>query len=122
MEQRDKLMSMRIRCLQITLFAALGLFAVTSSVAAADFGDGKEIKQVRSVVAAKFGHVLHASVSHDWALCTASAGDDDLSVVLNRTSSAWKVVQSDGGAFVEETLKPLGIPRADIPALLKVYQ
>jgi hypothetical protein len=65
---------------------------------------------VRKVVAGKFGHALHASVSHDWALGTAYSGESDISVVLNRSSSGWKIVASDGGAYVAETLKPLGVP------------
>ena len=28
---------------------------------------------------------------------------------------------SDGGAYAAETLKPFGVPEADIPALLKGY-
>ena len=108
--------------LHITLVAALVLLGLTIPAFAADFGNPKDIKQVRNVVAAKFGHVLHASVSHDWALCTAYSDQSDLSVVLHRTGSGWKIVQSDGGAFVKDTLKPFGVPVADIPALLKVYQ
>ena len=101
---------------------ALLLFGFTTSLFAADFGDSADVKQVRKVVAGKFGHALHASVSHDWALCTAYSGESDISVVLNRSSSGWKIVASDGGAYVAETLKPLGVPAADIPALLKAYQ
>jgi hypothetical protein len=108
--------------LHITLIAALALFGLTTPASAADFGNPKDVKAVRSIVASKFGKVLHASVSHDWALCTAFTGDSDLSIVLRRTGSGWTIVQSDGGAFVDETLKPLGVPQADIPALLKVYQ
>ena len=96
--------------------------AFTTSLFATDFGDPAEVKQVRKVVAHKFGHALHASISHDWALCTAYSGESDLSVVLHRSSSGWKVVASDGGAYVAETLKPFGVPTADIPALLKAYQ
>jgi hypothetical protein len=101
---------------------SLLLFAFTTSLFAADFGDSAAVKQVRKVVTGKFGHPLHASVSHDWALCTAYSGESDISVVLNRTSSSWKIVASDGGAYVTETLKPLGVPAADIPTLLKAYQ
>ncbi len=101
---------------------SLLLFAFTTSLFAADSGDSAAVKQVRKVVAGKFGHALHASVSHDWALCTAYSGESDMSVVLNRSSSGWKIVASDGGAYVAETLKPLGVPVADIPALLKAYQ
>jgi hypothetical protein len=119
---RYNLMQMTTLRRQITLVAALGLFGLAMHAVAADFGNPKDVKQVRNAVAAKFGHVLHASASHDWALCTAYSGDNDVSVVLHRTNSAWKIVQSDGGAFVEKTLKPLGIPRSDIPSLLKVYQ
>ncbi len=61
-------------------------------------------------------------ISHDWALCTAYSDESDMSVVLHRSSSGWKIVASDGGAYVAETLKPLGVSAADIPALLKAYQ
>ena len=101
---------------------SLLLFAFTTSLFAADFGDSADVKQVRKVVAGKFGHALHASVSHDWAVCTAYSSESDISVVLNRNSSGWKIVASDGGAYVAETLKPFGVPSADIPALLKAYQ
>jgi hypothetical protein len=77
---------------------------------------------VRRMVATKFGHVLHPSVSHDWALCTACSGDDNVSVVLHRAVSVWKIVAHDGGAYANENLKALGIPHADIPLLLKAYQ
>jgi hypothetical protein len=93
---------------------------------AADFGDLKDVKQVRNVVASKFDwHPLHVSVSHDWALCTAyqpRIDDSSVSVVLHRTASVWKIAEYDGGAYVEESLKALGIPQADIPLLLKAYQ
>jgi hypothetical protein len=98
------------------------LFAFTTSLFATDFGDPADVKQVRKVVAGKFGHALHASISHDWALCTAYSGESDMSVVLRRSSSGWKIVASDGGAYVAETLTPLGVSAADIPALLKAYQ
>jgi len=75
------------------------------STMAADFGDSKDVKQVRKMVATKFGHALHASVSHDWALCTAYSSESDVSVVLHRTASAWSIVEHDGGAYVEENLK-----------------
>jgi hypothetical protein len=115
-------MTMKNLRLQITLIAALAMFGLTIHAVAADFGNPKDVKAVRSVVAAKIGKVLHASVSHDWALVTAYSGESDLSVVLQRTGSGWKIVQSDGGAFVKDTLKPFGVPDADIPSLLKVYQ
>lgn len=90
---------------------------------AADFGYAGDVKEVRKVVAANTGHPLHASVSGNWALCTAYTEHSDLSVVLHRIApNKWKIVQSDGGAFVAETLQPLGVPKADIPALLKAYQ
>jgi hypothetical protein len=106
----------------ITLSAALSLLGLTIPAMAADFGDAKDVKQVRKMVAAKFGHALHASVSHDWALCTAYDKESDLSVVLHRTGSGWNIVESDGGAYAAENLKTLGVPLADIPALLKAYQ
>jgi hypothetical protein len=98
------------------------LLILATLVVAADFGDPKDVKQVRSMVGAKFGHALHASVSHDWALCTAYSGEADVSVVLHRTASVWKVVAHDGGAYAEENLKALGVPQTDIPPLLKAYQ
>jgi hypothetical protein len=98
------------------------LFVFTTSLFATDFGDPADVKQVRKVVSREFGHALHASVSHDWALCTAYSGESDISVVLHRSSSGWKIVANDGGAYVAETLKPLGVSVADIPALLKAYQ
>jgi hypothetical protein len=101
---------------------AISMVAVTTQVLAADFGGAKDVKQVRKMVAAKFGHALHASVSHDWALCTAYTEHSGLSVVLHRAESGWKIVESDGGAYAEENLKGLGVPQADIPALLRAYQ
>jgi hypothetical protein len=101
---------------------ALLLFACTTSLFATDFGDPADVKQVRKIVAGKFGHALHASISHGWALCTAYSGENAMSVVLHRGSSGWKIVASDGGAYVAQTLKPLGVSAADIPALLKAYQ
>jgi hypothetical protein len=62
---------------------------------------------------------LHASVSHDWALCTAYSGDDNVSVVLRRTASVWKIVAHDGGAYGKDHLKAVGVPEADIRLLLK---
>ena len=106
----------------ITLIAALSLFGLAVPSFATDFGDARDVKQVRKVVAAKFEHALHASVSHDWALCTAYSDESDLSVVLHRSGSNWKIVASDGGAYVKETLKELGVPSTDIPSLLKAYQ
>lgn len=98
------------------------LLAFAIPAVAADFGDPKDVKEVRRVVTAKFKHALHASVSHDWALCTASSGESDLSVVLRRGGATWKVVESDGGAFDKGTLRKMGVPPPDIPALLKAYQ
>jgi hypothetical protein len=105
-----------------TLFAALALLSSTLPSLAADFGDPQDVKQVRNMVAAKFGHALHASVSHDWALCTAYSGQSDVSVVLRRTAKVWKIVDHDGGAYAQENLRTLGVPQADIAPLLKAYQ
>ena len=105
-----------------TCISFILLLGLTRSAVAADFGDPKDVKQVRQIVTAKFGHALHASVSHDWALCTAYDAHSDVSVVLHRTGSAWKVVDHDGGAYVAEILKSMKVPDADIPALLKAYQ
>ena len=106
----------------MTLIGALTLFGVMVGADAADFGNPKDVKHVRSLVATKFGKVLNVSVSHDWALCTAYSEDNDLSVVLHRTGTDWKIAQSDGGAFDKNTLKSLGVPANDIPSLLKTYQ
>jgi hypothetical protein len=111
---------MRILRRNITLMVALLGLAIPAL--AADFGDPKDVKEVRKMVAAQFGHALHASASHDWALCTAYSGESDVSVVLHRTASAWKIVDHDGGAYVKENLKTLGVPQADIPSLLRAYQ
>lgn len=113
---------MRILRRYFTLVTALALLGLTIPAVAADFGDSKDVKQVRKLVAAKFGHALHASVSHDWALCTGYSKETSVSVVLHRIGAGWNIVDSDGGAYVEETLKPLGVPQADIPSLLKAYQ
>ncbi|HEY2712101.1 MAG TPA: hypothetical protein VGI60_06265 [Chthoniobacterales bacterium] len=113
---------MRHFCRGITLCTLLSLFAFTFPLSAADFGDAKDVKEVRKVVAAKFGKVLHVSVSHDWALSTAYTDESDLSVVLHRASGSWKVVESDGGAYVAEILKEKGVPPEDIAPLLKAYQ
>ena len=102
--------------------AAISLFGLSIVAAAADFGDPKDVKQVRKVVAATLGKVLHVSVSHDWALCTAYSEENDLSVVLRRAGGGWKIIESDGGAFDKAILKSLGVPPGDIAALLKVYQ
>lgn len=113
---------MRILCRHITLAVALSLVGLAVPALAADYGDPKDVKAVRKVVTAKFGHALHASVSHDWALCTAYSGESDVSVVLHRTASTWNIVDHDGGAYVEENLKTFGVAQADIPLLLKAYQ
>src|SRR5690349_15431309 len=94
----------------LALVSGILLFAFTLSSFAADFGDPKDLKQVRQIVATKFGHALHASVSHDWALCTGYDEHSDVSVVLHRTGSAWKIVDHDGGAYVAENLKSLKVP------------
>ncbi|PZR73646.1 MAG: hypothetical protein DLM73_09820 [Chthoniobacterales bacterium] len=106
----------------ITLAAAVVLLSLIIPALAGDFGDPKDVHRVRKVVAKKFGKVLHASVSHDWALCTAYSDENDLSVVLHRAGPDWKVAESDGGAYAAENLKALGVPPVDIPSLLKAYQ
>ena len=113
---------MKIQRLFTTLMAAIFLCGLSLRAMAADFGDGKDVKQVRKVVATKFGHALHASVSHDWALCTAYKDESDVSVVLHRTAAGWTIVDHDGGAYAAENLKTLGVPQADIAPLLKAYQ
>jgi len=102
-----------------TIVASLGLIIPALSE---DFGNSKDVQEVRKVVAKKFGKVVHASVSHDWALCTAYSDESDLTVLLHRTGTNWKVAGSDGGAYAPENLKDLGVPSADIPSLLKAYQ
>jgi hypothetical protein len=106
----------------ITLAAAVTLLGFIIQAVAGDLGNPKDVQQVRKVVAKKFGKVLHVSVSHDWALCTAYSDESDLSIVLHRTGTDWKVAGSDGGAYAAENLKDLGVPSADVPSLLKVYQ
>jgi hypothetical protein len=106
----------------ITLGVVLTLGGLSFSAMAADFGDSKDVKQVRKVVGAKFGKVLHASVSHDWALSTAYQDESDISVVLHRTAAGWTIAAHDGGAFDAGALKKLGVPPADITSLLKAYQ
>lgn len=113
---------MKIRSWFITLCAVLTLGGLSFSAMAADFGDSKDVKQVRKVVATKFGKVLHVSVSHDWALCTAYQDESDISVVLHRSASGWTIAEHDGGAYDAETLKKLGVPPADTAPLLKAYQ
>ena len=104
------------------LAAAVTLLSFVIPVVAGDLGNPKDVQQVRAVVTKKFGQVVHVSVSHDWALCTAYSEENDLSVVLHRTGKDWKVAGSDGGAYAPEHLKELGVPAADIPSLLKAYQ
>ena len=106
----------------IALAAAVTLLSFIIPAVAGDLGNPKDVQQVRKVVAKKFGKVLHVSVSHDWALCTAYSDESDLSIVLHRTGTDWKVAGSDGGAYAAENLKDLGVPSADVPSLLKVYQ
>ena len=89
---------------------------------AEDFGNRKDVQQARKVVAKKFGKVLHVYVSHDWALCTAYSDESDLTVLLHRAGSDWKVAGNDGGAYAPENLKELGVPAADVLSLLKAYQ
>jgi hypothetical protein len=102
--------------------AVLVLLVGSFTALAADFGNADDVKQVREA-ASKYGHPLHASVSHDWALCTTFTEHSDLSIVLHRSASnKWTVVATDGGAYVAETLVPFGVPKADIPELLKTYQ
>jgi hypothetical protein len=104
------------------LIRALLVVALAVPAVAVDFGDPQDVRQVRSVVAAKFKHALNASVSHGWALCTAYAGSDDVSVVLHRAGTTWKIVAHDGGAYGKEELSKLGVPETDIAPLLKAYQ
>lgn len=108
----------------VLIATALAVFSLPLSALATDFGNPKDIKQVRSVVSGTFGKVLNVSVSNNWALCTAYSEEheSDLSVVLRRTGKNWEIKQSDGGAFDKETLKSLGVASADISALLKAYQ
>ena len=104
-----------------TVLIAILLFGFLVSGLATDFGKADDVKQVRQVVAAKVGKVLHASVSHDWALCTAYKDESDLSVILHRVGESWNVVETDGGAYDPGTLKEKGVPSQDIAPLLKAY-
>jgi len=113
---------MKIRSWFIILCAVLSLGGLSFPAMAADFGDSKDVKQVRKVVATKFGKVLHVSVSHDWALCTAYHDESDISVVLHRTRAGWTIANHDGGAYDAATLKKIGVPPADTTPLLKAYQ
>jgi hypothetical protein len=113
---------MKIRSWFTTLCVVLTFGGMSFPAMAADFGDSKDVKQVRKVVAAKFGKVLHVSVSHDWALCTAYQDESDISVVLHRTAAGWTIAEHDGGAYDAGTLKKLGVPPADTAPLLKAYQ
>ncbi len=106
----------------IFLAVAVTFLSLITSAVAADFGNPKDVQQVRKAMPKKFGKVLHVSVSHDWALCTTYADESDLSVVLHRTGADWKVAGSDGGAFDAKTLKELGVPPTDTAPLLKAYQ
>jgi hypothetical protein len=106
----------------VVLAAAITLLSLVLPAMAGDVGNPKDVQQVRKVVPKKFGKVLHISVSHDWALCTTYSDESDLSVVLHRTGADWKVAGSDGGAYGAANLKALGVPSADVPALLKAYQ
>jgi hypothetical protein len=105
-----------------TLATAVVFLSMTIPALAGDFGNPKDVQQVRKAVPKKLGKVLHISVSHDWALCTTYSDENDLSVVLHRAGANWKVAESDGGAYGADNLKALGVPPADIPSLLKVYQ
>jgi hypothetical protein len=102
--------------------AKLSFALLASSLMAADFGPPADVQQVRTIVAAKFGHARHASVSHAWALCTAYDEHVNLSVVLHKTGSQWKIFQSGGGAYTAGLLKDMGVPEPDIPFLLKADQ
>jgi hypothetical protein len=113
---------MKIRRSFITLCFVLTFGGLSFSARAADFGDSKDVKQVRQIVAAKFGKVLHVSISHDWALCTAYQDESAISVVLHRTAPGWTIAEHDGGAYDAGTLKKLGVPSADTAPLLKAYQ
>jgi hypothetical protein len=122
MREAQILATMRTLRRYVTLAAAVIFFSFVIPAVAGDLGNPKDVQQVRKIVAKKFGTVLHVSVSHDWALCTAYSDEGDLSVVLHRTGTNWKVAGSDGGAYAAENLKDLGVPSADVPSLLKAYQ
>ena len=114
--------AMKARLWLLNLWASIAIFGAVTPGQAEDFGNPTEVAQVRKTVAAKFGHALHASVSKDWALCTAYGNESDLSVVLHRADKGWKVIASDGGAYDAGTLKSLGVPATEIPSLLRAYQ
>ena len=111
---------MKIRSWFITLGVVVTLGGLSLSALAADFSDSKDIKQVRKVAAAKFGKVLHVSVSHAWALCADYQDESDRR--SPRTAAGWTIAAYDGGAYDAEALKKLGIPSTDTAALLKAYQ
>src|SRR4051812_34192725 len=85
--------------------AAALIIGLTTTALASDVGNARDVKSVRTAVAAKYGKPLHVSVSHDWSLCTAYFEESDLSVVLRRTGAQWKIVAHDGGAYDKESLK-----------------
>ena len=122
MREPQILATMRTLRRSITLAAAVTFLSLVIPAVAGDLGNPKDVQQVRKVVGKKFGKVLHVSVSHDWALCTAYSDESDLSVVLRRIGTDWKVAGSDGGAYAAENLKALGVPSADVSSLLKAYQ
>lgn len=108
------------RALTGLLAMALLVFAVPS--AAKDFGPTRDVRQIKSVVTAKFGQAANVSVSHGWALCISNDQESDLSVLLRRVGGKWKIVRHDGGAFGAGDLRASGVPAADVPRLLKTYQ
>lgn len=113
---------MRTLSRYIIVTASIVILSAIFPASAKEFGTSKDVELVRKVVPKKLGKVVNISVSNDWALCTTYSDENSLSVVLHRAGSGWKVTESDGGAYGAANLKALGVPSADIPSLLKVYQ
>jgi len=105
------------------LLALLGLALLLSSpLLARDFGNTKDVQQIKVLVRAKFGDVANVSVSHGWAMCISNSEDSDLTVLLRRVAGRWKIVDHDGGAFSAGDLRNKGVPANDVAPLLKTYQ
>ena len=107
--------------LSLCLLIALSL-GLASPLLAKDFGNNKDVQQIRTLVKSKFGQVANVSVSHDWAMCISNFEDNDLTVLLRRVNGHWTVVAKDGGAYRAEDLRAKGVPAGDVSQLLKTYQ
>lgn len=100
----------------------LALASLMAPSWARDFGPGAEVSKVKATVRSKIGPAANVSVSHDWAMCIATAQGNDVSVLLHRVGGKWKVVDTDGGAWDLATLRAKGVPSGDATVLHKTYQ